>query len=172
MNRTYTICKVQEPEIHTFRTSDRSTNMATQASGDAQKSEESKESQKETETQKEKDKGGSKDDKYTPEQVLEFWFGKLSSPNDKVDQEKTQRWRRGGKDIDDIIRNQFGQLITDALDKGLYDDWVKQPKGDVFIFSYFIMCIHIYVCICVVHLYRVAGHVNRRRSVYSKRISW
>ena len=67
--------------------------------------------------------------KYTPEEVLEFWFGKLTTPNDSITPDKTLLWFKGGKEIDSVINKRFGKLVIDALDKRIYDDWTKEPRG-------------------------------------------
>lgn len=63
----------------------------------------------------------------TPEQVLNFWFSDLQSPND-YPQDKSKIWFRGGESVDAEIRSHFESLLLSA-EKGDLAEWKNNPRG-------------------------------------------
>ena len=65
----------------------------------------------------------------TPNTILKYWFGKSLSPNDKISKESFMRWYGSGKDIDDEIRNKFGDFMVECLETDKYKHWENDPIG-------------------------------------------
>ncbi len=61
------------------------------------------------------------------EEVLQFWFGSLKTPED-YPEEKVKVWFSGGKAVDEEIANRFGALVDAAANHQL-DSWEETPKG-------------------------------------------
>ena len=65
--------------------------------------------------------------KNAAQNVLQFWFGSLQGPND-IPYEKSSMWFANGKDYDDFIREQFGDLFQQACE-GELNHWEQAPKS-------------------------------------------
>jgi uncharacterized protein (DUF924 family) len=62
----------------------------------------------------------------TPEQVLDYWFGRLDGGFS--DDAHRQRWFTPDAAVDDDIRRRFGHLI-EAAASGALDGWLESPRG-------------------------------------------
>ncbi|WP_261841526.1 DUF924 family protein [Aliamphritea ceti] len=60
------------------------------------------------------------------EEILHFWFGDLCDGLATKDRKKL--WWFGGEEVDNLIRDAFGQRVRQAL-AGELDDWARQPRG-------------------------------------------
>ena len=59
--------------------------------------------------------------------ILDYWFGDLNNGEVYPD-DKAPKWFGEGKDIDNDIRNHFGDLVIAAAKNKLVD-WKETPKG-------------------------------------------
>lgn len=62
-----------------------------------------------------------------PEQVLNFWFGELASPED-FPEKQSKMWFRGGPQVDKEIHDHFETLLLKAKNQELAH-WKKTPRG-------------------------------------------
>lgn len=63
------------------------------------------------------------------DELIRFWFGEVKSHNDKIAID-SQRWYRGGKELDDLIREKFEADYERLLnDKELQKQWRGDPDG-------------------------------------------
>lgn len=63
----------------------------------------------------------------TPEDVLDYWFGKLDGPC-AFPSDRAQLWWAGGDAVDEEIRERFGALFEQAT-SGALDHWQATPRG-------------------------------------------
>lgn len=61
------------------------------------------------------------------EDILRYWFGELSGPND-IDTSKNALWWAGGEAIDAEIRERFGGLVARAR-AGELEHWARAPRS-------------------------------------------
>jgi uncharacterized protein (DUF924 family) len=61
------------------------------------------------------------------EHILDYWFGPLDSAG-LCDPIQEKRWFRGGPEVDDYCRTQFGDLVEEAVNGGLAD-WPATDEG-------------------------------------------
>ena len=66
---------------------------------------------------------------FTPTDILNFWFGRISKSYDHIDASKRKNWFNGGKDFDALIRSRFDDFMRHVLEDGAYSDWKATPKG-------------------------------------------
>lgn len=64
---------------------------------------------------------------YSSEEVLDYWFGSLSSPSD-YPSEKASIWFAGGDSVDKEIRLHFSDYVQKAANEELAE-WANSPKG-------------------------------------------
>ncbi len=62
-----------------------------------------------------------------PEQVLNFWFGELASPED-FPEKHSKMWFRGGPQVDKEIHDRFETLVLKAKNQELAH-WKETPRG-------------------------------------------
>jgi uncharacterized protein (DUF924 family)/glutathione S-transferase len=63
----------------------------------------------------------------TPEQVLEFWFGRPAETEAEV-MAQARRWFAGGVAMDADVKARFGETVEAAL-AGKLDSWATSPRG-------------------------------------------
>lgn len=65
------------------------------------------------------------------QEIVDFWFGPIKTPNDEIPKEKVMKWYRGGKEFDDLIRDQYEDLMTSALAEkaSKFDKWKSDKIG-------------------------------------------
>jgi uncharacterized protein (DUF924 family) len=63
----------------------------------------------------------------TPDDVLEFWFGALSTTREELST-KFKRWYMGGEGEDRRIAERFSGAVEQAL-AGAFDAWAATPRG-------------------------------------------
>ncbi len=61
--------------------------------------------------------------------VLAYWLGPASD-RDAPSESVSKKWFSGGADVDDVIRERFGQAVERAL-AGELDEWADTPRGRV-----------------------------------------
>lgn len=61
-----------------------------------------------------------------PGDVLDYWFGALESPD--AAPSTVSRWFQGGAQVDDEIRQRFGDALEPAR-RGELDGWTATPAG-------------------------------------------
>ena len=64
-----------------------------------------------------------------PEEVLDFWFGKIESSSYAIKGDKIGSWFTKSKQFDDLINLKFGPFMKDALGRKAFDEWKSTPKG-------------------------------------------
>lgn len=60
------------------------------------------------------------------EDVLEYWFGDLQSP--EAAPSTVSLWFKGGPEVDEEIRKRFGNVLEPAR-RGERDGWAETPQG-------------------------------------------
>lgn len=63
------------------------------------------------------------------QEILKFWFGRVEETILPT-QNRSKIWFGGGKELDDQIRERFGDDLDKAI-LGEYDHWDKDPRGSL-----------------------------------------
>jgi len=69
----------------------------------------------------------SKIDEKQINDILLFWFGKLSD-DETFPAERAEKWFKGSKEFDQEIESLFAKVLDDAIE-GKRDHWQETPKG-------------------------------------------
>ena len=59
--------------------------------------------------------------------VLDYWFGGVEQDTPHIDA-RMDRWFGADDQLDEEIRDRFGELVTRAS-AGELDDWAEEPHG-------------------------------------------
>lgn len=70
-----------------------------------------------------------KGSKFSPEDILSFWFGLITKHSEIIDQSVINQWFMNNKQFDEEIREKFGTFMVHVLNERTYDDWKETPKG-------------------------------------------
>jgi uncharacterized protein (DUF924 family) len=70
-----------------------------------------------------------KNDGAAIEDILQFWFGDLRTPED-VDRSKMKMWWMGGEAVDAEIEQRFGAKVAEALE-GKLGAWAESARGSL-----------------------------------------
>ena len=64
-------------------------------------------------------------------EIVQFWYGEVNSPTDKISSEKIKKWYRGGEEYDNEIRRKYKNIMHEALNKKLvkFDSWKADEIG-------------------------------------------
>jgi len=66
--------------------------------------------------------------KPTPDDVLDFWFGALDEDGQATLEEKAWLWWGKADETDLLIKSRFGPLVEEIAN-GLHNDWLATAKG-------------------------------------------
>ena len=70
---------------------------------------------------------------FVPDNILNFWFGTITSRNCDIPSYQMDKWFLGGKEFDDLIIGKFGTFMHMILnqDNDLHKIWLSTLKGTV-----------------------------------------